>query len=51
MREGNTGMSSSVVGAGPDGWWEFEETKTKRCSGQLEVEKSIDESGGFGPGI
>ena len=39
-------MLSSVVGAGSDGLWEFEETKAKRRSSQ--PEKSIDEGGGFG---
>ena len=39
-----------LVGAGPDDWWEFEETEIKGRSSQLEAEKSIDESGGFGLG-
>ena len=34
-----------LVGAGPDDWWEFEETEIKGRSGQLEVEKGIWECG------
>ena len=33
-----------LVGAGPDDWWEFEETEIKGRSSQLEAEKWIDGS-------